>query len=102
MEILCSASPSRDGTIDEDETSVVENIGTWMAPNSEGIYATRPWKVYGEGPSVTSAGPRGQFGGARDVRTYTAEDVRFTVKGNTLFAFVMAWPEAARPHQISG
>ena len=71
---------------------VVEGIAKWMGPNGEGIYATRPWKVYGEGPSVTSPAPRGQFGGARDVRPYTAEDIRFTAKGDVLYAFVMAWP----------
>ena len=37
-----------------------------------------------------------QFGGARDVRAYTAEDIRFTAKGDTLYAFVMAWPESGR------
>jgi len=63
-----------------------------MDINSEGIYATRPWKVYGEGPSVSSRAPRGQFGGARDVRPYTAEDMRFTMKGDTLYAFIMVWP----------
>jgi alpha-L-fucosidase len=81
-----------DGTIDEDEVACLEGIAKWMAPNGEGIFATRPWKVYGEGPSATTAAPKGQFGGARDVRPYTAEDIRFTSKGDSLYAFVMAWP----------
>ncbi len=82
-----------DGTIDDDEVKVVEGLAGWMASNSEGIYATRPWKVYGEGPSVTKVAPKGQFGGARDVRGYTSEDFRFTAKGDTVYAFAMAWPE---------
>jgi alpha-L-fucosidase len=95
--VLMLSVPVRgDGTLDEDEVKVVEGIGSWMAPNGEGIYATRPWKVYGEGPSVAATGQRGQFGGSRDVRTYTAEDVRFTAKGDTLFAFVMAWPASGK------
>jgi alpha-L-fucosidase len=85
-----------DGTIDEDEVACVEGIGQWMASNGEGIYATRPWKVYGEGPSVTNPPPRGRFGGAQDVRPYTAEDIRFTSKGDRLYAFVMAWPEGGK------
>jgi alpha-L-fucosidase len=85
-----------DGTIDEDELKVVEGIAAWMAPNGEGIFATRPWRVYGEGPSVSSPAPKGQFGGARDVRPYTSEDIRFTAKGDVLYAFVMAWPENGR------
>jgi alpha-L-fucosidase len=81
-----------DGTIDEDEVACLEGIAGWMAPNGEGLFATRPWHVYGEGPSVTTQAPAGQFGGARDVRPYTAEDIRFTSKGDSLYAFVMAWP----------
>jgi alpha-L-fucosidase len=64
-----------------------------MDVNSEGIHATRPWKVYGEGPSVTSTAGRPVRRRA-DVRTYTSEDVRFTTKGNSLYAFIMAWPES--------
>ena len=82
-----------DGTIDEDEVNIVEGIAVWMGPNGKGIFATRPWKVYGEGPSVTKIAPKGQFGGARDVRPYTSEGIRFRVKGDILYAFVMGWPE---------
>ncbi len=90
--LMLSIPVRGDGTIDEDEVACLEGIAKWMAPNGEGIFATRPWKVYGEGPSVTTAAPQGQFGGARDVRPYTAEDIRFTSKGDSLYAFVMAWP----------
>gem|GEM_PF-3770038 len=38
-----------DGTIDRKETLILEKIGAWLAVNGEGIYATRPWKVYAEG-----------------------------------------------------
>jgi alpha-L-fucosidase len=81
-----------DGSIDSDEVAVVEGIAEWMAKNGEGIFATRPWKVYGEGPSVTGPVQRGQFGGARDVRAYAAGDMRFTQKGNALYAFLLAAP----------
>ena len=81
------------GMPDDDELKFLAELTAWMDVNSEGIYATRPWKVYGEGPSVTAQAPRGQFGGARDVRPYTAEDMRFTLKGDSLYAFVMVWPE---------
>ena len=85
-----------DGTIDEDEVKVLEGLADWITPNGEGIYATRPWKTYGEGPSVTNVAPKGQFGGARDVRAYTSEDIRFTAKEDLLFAFMMAWPEGGK------
>ena len=53
-----------DGTIDSDEQAIVEGIGKWMEPNGEAIFATRPWQVYGEGPSTVTAAARGRFGGA--------------------------------------
>ena len=64
----------------------------WNDLNGEGIFGTRPWKIYGEGPS-TAPQARGQFGGARDVRPYTAQDFRYVQKGDTLFAFAMGWPD---------
>ena len=67
-----------------------------MDINREGIYATRPWKVYGEGPSVTTPAPKGQFGGARDVRAYTSKDFRYMQKNGTLYAFAMGWPDDGR------
>ncbi len=82
------------GMPDADELKVLANLTAWMDVNSEGIYSTRPWKVYGEGPSVTSPVVKGRFGGARDVRPYTAEDIRFTAKGDTLYAFIMKWPDS--------
>ena len=94
--LMLSVPLRGDGSPDEDEIACVEAIGRWMEPNGDGIYATRPWKVYGEGPSVTNPAPKGQFGGARDVRPYTAEDVRFTAKGETVYAFVMGWPESGK------
>ena len=95
--LMLSVPVRGDGTIDDDEVKVVEGIGQWMAPNGEGIYATRPWKVYGEGPSTIAGNQaRGQFGGSRDVRAYSAEDFRFTVKGDTVYAFMMGWPEGGK------
>lgn len=86
-----------DGTLDEDEVKILEGIASWIAPNGEGIYATRPWKVYGEGPSTnTTTQAPGRGGGARDVRPYTPGDFRFTVKGDTLYAFMMGWPDGGK------
>src|SRR5665213_517316 len=79
------------GVPDADELKFLAELTAWMDVNSEGIHGTRPRKIYGEGPSTVSQ-PRGQFGGARDVRPYTSEDVRFTTKGDTLYAFIMDWP----------
>jgi alpha-L-fucosidase len=62
----------------------------WMAVNSEAIHGTRPWKIFGTGPSTqVAAGPMNE----RNRKPLTADDVRFTAKGKSLYAFAMGWPE---------
>ena len=87
-----------DGTIDEDEIVFLQGMAKWMDVNGDAIFGTRPWKIYGEGPSVTEKAETGQFGGARDVRNkpYTAEDMRFTTKGASLYTIVMELPAAGQ------
>jgi alpha-L-fucosidase len=92
--LMLSIPVRGDGTIDEDEVAFLEGLAQWMPANGEAIFDTRPWKVYGEGPSASGPVQTGQFGGARDVRNYTAQDIRFTTKGDTLYAILMAWPGA--------
>jgi alpha-L-fucosidase len=91
--LMLSIPVRGEGTIDELEVEILEGIAAWMAPNGEGIYGTRPWTVYGEGPSFTNPAPANQHGGAVAIRDYTAGDIRFTRKGDTLYAFIMGWPE---------
>ena len=83
-----------DGTPDSDELAILNEIGTWMDVNSQAIFATRPWKVYGEGPSLTAIHEKGSFDGLKDVAPFTAEDVRYTVSkdGRTLYALVLGVP----------
>jgi alpha-L-fucosidase len=78
------------GELDADERRILAEITDWMAVNSEGIHGTRPWKVFGEGPG-TKLKPDASFneGGRKDL---TAEDIRYTTKGKTLYAFVMGQP----------
>jgi alpha-L-fucosidase len=94
-DLMLSVPLQRDGQPDSDEIKIVNEIGAWLKVNGEAIYATRPWKTYGEGPS-TEAAEKGQFGGQRDVQNkpFTSEDIRFTQSkdGKTLFALVLATP----------
>jgi alpha-L-fucosidase len=72
-----------------------------MAVNSEGIYSTRPWKIYGEGPSTKVKIATGNFNEDKQ-SDLTAEDIRFTANGSTLYAFVMGWPEKEAVVQALG
>jgi len=80
------------GQLDPDELKVLAGITGWMTVNSEGIYGTRPWRIYGEGPSTQSEKPGGSFDEDKR-KPLSAADIRFTTKRDTLYAFVMGWPE---------
>jgi alpha-L-fucosidase len=79
-----------DGSLDEKELAVLDGISRWMAVNSEAIYDTKPWKVYGEGPSTQRPTSGRVNENAR--KELTSQDVRFTTRGATLYALVMGWP----------
>ena len=83
-----------DGTIDDAEVTLLGELAAWMDLNSEAIYATRPWKIYGEGPSTQKPAEKGTFDGLKDVAPFTAEDIRFTTSkdGKTLYAIALGWP----------
>jgi alpha-L-fucosidase len=83
-----------DGTIDEKERKVVEGIGKWMKANSESIYATRPWKIFGEGPAQEAAVNLSAQGfNEGKGKAFTYQDIRFATKNDALYATAMGWPE---------
>jgi alpha-L-fucosidase len=79
-----------DGTIDEKEEAIVDQFTAWTQRNGEAIFATRPWRKFGEGP--TKPPPAGAFGEDKQ-KPFTGEDIRFTKKGDTLYAIFMDWPQ---------
>ncbi|MBO9660691.1 MAG: alpha-L-fucosidase, partial [Chitinophagaceae bacterium] len=82
------------GTIDEQELAIVEGITAWMQVNSSAVYDTRPWRVFGEGPASDKAAPlKDQGFNEGKGKPFGAQDIRFTTKGETLFAFVLGWPD---------
>jgi alpha-L-fucosidase len=86
--LLLNIGPRSDGTIPEEVQAVLRDVGSWLKVNGEAIYGTRPWKIYGEGPTKVAAGSFHDT----DTAGYTAEDFRFTTKGKTLFAIELGWP----------
>lgn len=88
--LLLNIGPRSDGTIPEEVQAVLRDVGSWLQVNGEAIYGTRPWKIYGEGPTKVTAG---SFHDA-DTAAYTAEDFRFTTNDNTLYAIELGWPSA--------
>ena len=82
------------GEPDYEERVILDEITKWMAINSEGIYGSRPWKIFGDGPVASApASERGTRFNEAGRKELTADEVRFTTKGGTLYAFIMGWPE---------
>ena len=66
--LLLNVGPKADGTIPAEAKNTLLEIGAWLGTYGDAIYETRPWLVYGEGPTQNSG----------DNYTYTARDIRFT------------------------
>lgn len=77
------------GTIDDKEEAVVDGIAAWMAVNGEAIYGTRPWRVFGEGPTRPPPGMLNE----NEAKPFTAKDVRFTWAKDALCVFFLDWPQ---------
>ena len=93
--LLLSVPQRPDGTIDDREVVILEEIGDWLASNGEAIYDTHPWLVCGEGPTAGVVTER-RADRFREVDLpYTAEDIRFTARGHVLYATVLGRPDEA-------
>lgn len=89
--LLLNVGPKSDGTITDEETAVLKELGEWMSVCGEGIYGTVPWKVFGEGGVNNSEG----FFQDNDEKLFTSADYRFTYKKGFLYAFCMR-PDSER------
>ena len=87
--LLLNIGPRPDGTIPQAEEEILLGIGKWLTINGAAIYGTRPWKVFGEGPTQVVGGSFNDT--KRDA--FTSQDFRFTTREHTLYAIALAWPD---------
>jgi alpha-L-fucosidase len=89
--LLLNVGPKPDGTIPEEAVDLFHKIGSWLDVNGEAIFGSRPWKVYGEGPTSLASG---SFGEKHEKGLkFTPADIRFTRKAGAIYAILMAWPD---------
>ena len=86
--LLLNFGPRADGTIPDEVQATLREMGAWLKVNGEAIYATTPWKSFGEGPTQIKGGAFHDT----DTKPYTPEDFRFTAKGSTVYSIGMACP----------
>ena len=93
--LLLNISPMADGTIPQNQKQVLLDMGEWLEKYGEAIYDTRPWYTFGEGPTKE---PEGHFSNNRAFLKvkYSAADIRYTTKGNTVFAIFLGQPETGK------
>jgi alpha-L-fucosidase len=96
--LLLSVPVRGNGTIDEQEQAIVEEIGRWNAINGEGIFDSRPWSTFGEGPVMEAAAAPLSGPGFNEGKNkpFTSEDIRFTAGKDAVYAFVMGWPQSGQ------
>jgi alpha-L-fucosidase len=67
--LLLDIGPTADGRIPVIMEERLLQLGAWLERNGEAIYGTRPWRVFKDG-----------------------DRVRFTAKGDTVYAICLDWP----------
>ncbi|MEI7633797.1 MAG: alpha-L-fucosidase [bacterium] len=87
--LLLNAGPRADGTIPEAAREALLGLGRWLERNGEAIHDTTPWITSGEGPTRQEGG--GHFNEDNEPRL-TAHDIRFTTKGDNVYAICMGRP----------
>lgn len=87
---VLNISPTADGMIPEPQQERLLEIGRWLDINGQAIYGAGPWIRYGEGPYYES--PPGRVGDDPLNESYSSREIRFTTKGEILYAVVMDWP----------
>jgi alpha-L-fucosidase len=88
--LLINIVQTPEGDLEPDMLATLDELGKWTAANGDGIYGSRPWKIFGERPENAKEVKAANFN--EDKLKYTAEDIRFTTKGNNLYAFLMDVP----------
>jgi len=87
--LLLNVVQTPEGDLEPDMLHILDEIGIWTAANGEGIYGSRPWKIYGEKSAEAQAVKPGRF---NEDYKFNSKDIRFTEKDGFLYAFCLGTP----------
>jgi alpha-L-fucosidase len=86
--LLLDIGPEADGTVPAIQLDRIRALGDWMHINAEAIYATTPW--------VDAPGGKPRSSGKADPGNNQSIDVRFTRKGQNLYAILLDKPQGGK------
>jgi hypothetical protein len=83
--MLLNIGPKEDGTFTEEETHILSEIGKWMEKNGEALLQSKPYRIFGEGPTDIVEG------GFQDaaVKEFTSADFRFFAGNGSIYAIAL-------------
>ena len=95
--MLLNVGPTPEGIIKTENLSRLAEIGNWLKTNSEAIYGTKPWKVYGENADASAYKTQQGFKAEEKDAVFdgtpidVVQDIRFTTKGDDLYVIARSW-----------
>jgi len=91
--VLLNISPKADGTIPQEQRTVLTSIGKWIEKHKEAVYETRAYSTFGYGSAEIE---KSQFGGQSATMDYNQNDIRFAMSKDKkhLYIYVLGLPEA--------
>ncbi|SDW31176.1 alpha-L-fucosidase [Lutibacter oricola] len=81
--LLLNVAPNKHGEIPQDQQAILKEIGAWLKINGEGIYESRPFDVFGQGPTNAKM----KLHGNNHDTGFTADDFRYTKNDQNVYAF---------------